>query len=387
MSKKTIELFLENDYQKEFTAEIVASHSLGLVFNQTLFYPTGGHQAHDEGQIILESGEKIDIIDVMKDKTGIIYHKIKDSSNSSKIEIGQTIKGRIDWKRRYYHMRLHTAQHLISQIVYEMFQIKTLRSNFDYNDTLGGLIKIEKSLQIEDWYKIETEALKRIEEDMSVNRKKEGHISEILIDNKSPNKCGGTHIKKLGEIENLRITRVEGDKIYYDITPRLKIKENEIIWQYHDAMSYIPSNLVNKSGQYLKELHQRVEKLDIKNKELKELLINSSISSGEANEVKHCDTNFVFIDLSFLQAKEVKSLFKEYQRENCVYLALGAKKTLCVQSFSKKIAAKELFNLFRSVKAWELKGGGNKEFAQGGQLPDEENILEKVKELALSFEF
>lgn len=381
MSKEIKELFLENDYQKEFTAKIIDINSLGLVFDQTLFYPTGGHQAHDKGNIILESGEEIEILDVMKNKEGIIYHKIKDYSN---IVIGQKIIGKIDWKRRNYHMRLHTAQHLLSQIIQEMYKINTIRSNFDYDDPMGGLLKIEKSISINEWQKVEIEANKRIKENFKIKRKTEGKIFEILIDGKFPNKCGGTHIKKLGEIERLRIIRVEGDKIHYEIPPRLTEKENEIIWVYHDVMKYIPPNLFNKSDEYLKELHQRVEKLDRKNKDLKDHLIKSSLTLGEANEEIKNNIKIIFVNLSFLQAKEIKSLFKEYKKEESVYFALGAKNTLCIQNFSNKASAKDIFNLFKNE--WNMKGGGNKDFAQGGTLPEDEDILKRIKDLTLEFE-
>ncbi|MBK5498413.1 alanine--tRNA ligase-related protein [Peribacillus sp. TH14] len=52
----TIELYAENSYLKECTANIVSIKEQFVVFNQTIFYPGGGGQPCDRG--IIKQGDK-----------------------------------------------------------------------------------------------------------------------------------------------------------------------------------------------------------------------------------------------------------------------------------------------------------------------------------------
>ena len=62
-----------------------------------------------------------------------IYHTIEDIFE---LDVGDEVHGKIDFQRRYAHMRMHTAQHLVSGIAYEMF---------DGVRTVGNQIHTEKS--------------------------------------------------------------------------------------------------------------------------------------------------------------------------------------------------------------------------------------------------
>ena len=50
-------------------------------------------------------------------------------------EEGETIRGELNWERRYSHMRMHTSQHVVSAVVSEMHEA----------DTVGNQIGMEKS--------------------------------------------------------------------------------------------------------------------------------------------------------------------------------------------------------------------------------------------------
>ena len=62
-----------------------------------------------------------------------IHHTIEDLFQ---FEVGDEVSGKIDFERRYAHMKMHTAQHLVSGIAYEMF---------DGVRTVGNQIHTEKS--------------------------------------------------------------------------------------------------------------------------------------------------------------------------------------------------------------------------------------------------
>jgi len=65
----TRKLYYEDTYLKEARAKIVDIKENALLLDQTIFYPTGGGQPHDEGTI---NGVKV--LDVYKDEEGDVWH-------------------------------------------------------------------------------------------------------------------------------------------------------------------------------------------------------------------------------------------------------------------------------------------------------------------------
>tara|TARA_B100001287_G_scaffold44739_1_gene33845 strand:+ start:160 stop:876 length:717 start_codon:yes stop_codon:yes gene_type:complete len=122
-------------YLKEFTAEVIAVSEDSVVLDQTLFYPLGGGQNWDTGTLLWESG-RLSVTEVRG--RGDIQHFVGEDHG---LQVGDLVEGEIDWDRRYAHMRMHTAQHLVSGIVYEMYdgartvgnQIHANRSRIDFN--------------------------------------------------------------------------------------------------------------------------------------------------------------------------------------------------------------------------------------------------------------
>ena len=122
-------------YQKEFEATVTSVDENSVVLDRTLFYPLGGGQNWDTGILKWDSGQ-VDVTEVRG--RADVQHFVGDDHG---LEVGDTIDGAIDWDRRHAHMRMHTAQHLVSGIVYEMYdgartvgnQIHSDRSRIDFN--------------------------------------------------------------------------------------------------------------------------------------------------------------------------------------------------------------------------------------------------------------
>lgn len=127
---------LEACYEKEFEATVTMRRPDWLQLDRTLFYPLGGGQEWDTGFLELEDGTRLEVSEVTK--RGPVKHVVGDTAA---LEEGARVRGVIDWDRRYAHMRMHTAQHLVSGIAYEMFggartvgnQIHADRSRIDIN--------------------------------------------------------------------------------------------------------------------------------------------------------------------------------------------------------------------------------------------------------------
>ncbi|MFN2236466.1 MAG: alanine--tRNA ligase-related protein, partial [Anaerolineales bacterium] len=72
---------------------------LGVILNQTYFYPTGGGQAHDTGTL-----GNARVVDVIKSEDGeSVIHILDNEPGSGKL------KAAIDRERRIRHMQHHTA--------------------------------------------------------------------------------------------------------------------------------------------------------------------------------------------------------------------------------------------------------------------------------------
>lgn len=107
-------LYLDDSYIKEFSAKVVEITDKGIILDKTAFYPKGGGLPSDTGY--LEYGdEKIRVNSVFKEDEKV-YHEVERSD----IPINASIRGLIDWDRRYRIMRLHTAAHVLSGLLYSM---------------------------------------------------------------------------------------------------------------------------------------------------------------------------------------------------------------------------------------------------------------------------
>ena len=158
----------DGTYTKEFEAKVTATYPEIVELERTAFYPLGGGQPSDRG-IIEWNNTKTDIIDVRKKNR--IRHMVKGDLP----EVGSTVKGTLDWNRRYSHMRMHTSQHLVSAVVNELYNSDTVgnqigedKSRIDFKP-----LKLNKD-QIDD---VESKVNDYISEDLEVN------ISEELRSN------------------------------------------------------------------------------------------------------------------------------------------------------------------------------------------------------------
>ena len=158
----------DGTYTKEFEAKVTATYPEIVELERTAFYPLGGGQPSDRG-IIEWNNTKTEITDVRKKNR--IRHMIKGDLP----EVGNTVKGTLDWNRRYSHMRMHTSQHLVSAVVNELYTSDTVgnqigedKSRIDFKP-----LKLDKN-QIDD---VESKVNDYISEDLEVN------ISEELRSN------------------------------------------------------------------------------------------------------------------------------------------------------------------------------------------------------------
>lgn len=212
---------IDGNYIKEFDAKVVKRMDNYVVLDKSAFYPLGGGQPSDTGVLRWEGGESR-VAEVQK--KGIIKHVI-----SGELPHGD-VHAVIDWDKRYAHMRMHTAQHVISGVVYDLYKARTVgnqihadRSRVDFspaNFSEEDLEKIEdasndvilKGLPVAI-YEEERDSLEsrtdplRSNLDLIPSSIKRLRIVEIEGFDVCP--CAGTHVKGTSELGRLKITKKE----------------------------------------------------------------------------------------------------------------------------------------------------------------------------------
>ena len=119
---------LPSAYVRSFRARVTALPPGAVVLDRTYFYPTGGGQPADHGTLQDAEGHRFDVVDVTKSGTAVV-HRIRAPPEAVRhLAVGAALDGELDWDRRYRHMRLHTAQHLTSALVFARTGRRTRRA-------------------------------------------------------------------------------------------------------------------------------------------------------------------------------------------------------------------------------------------------------------------
>ncbi len=112
---------LDRCYVKEFPADVIEidEDDKWVILDRTAFYPEGGGQPTDTGYFHWED-TKARVVNVKKG------NRVKHFVVGDVPRVGTTVLGTIDWDRRYAHMKMHTAQHLLSAVIWEKFRAVTV---------------------------------------------------------------------------------------------------------------------------------------------------------------------------------------------------------------------------------------------------------------------
>ncbi len=109
-------LFQTNSYLKEFQARVqeVDIELHGILLDQTAFFPGGGGQLPDRGQIRFEDGD-ITLLRAKYDPRGIL-HLLQPGDALP--PVGASVSGCLDWDYRFKLMRTHTAMHILCGVIF-----------------------------------------------------------------------------------------------------------------------------------------------------------------------------------------------------------------------------------------------------------------------------
>ncbi len=213
-------LYHTDSYVKEFTAQVVGHvpEQNGILLDRTAFYPGGGGQPNDAGQLLV--GDKVyPVISVARGNVHVIQGELP--------AVGTTVTGQLDWDRRYKLMRTHTAMHILCGVVWRDYGASVTGGNME---PLSGRMdfefeRMQKELvnEIETRINTEIEAARDIRVKIlprdeafkipdlirtKINLLPEGipEVRTVEIVGLDLQADGGTHVANTREVGHIRIT-------------------------------------------------------------------------------------------------------------------------------------------------------------------------------------
>jgi misacylated tRNA(Ala) deacylase len=219
-------LFRDDAYLKECAAAVVGlSDQGGIVLDRTVFYATSGGQPGDRGVLVTADGSQLAV-------TGAVYSDAAKSEvahlradGAAAPALGARVVARIDWEARYRRMRMHTAMHLLSAILpYPVTggSVGDGEGRLDFDIPEAGLDKDEISDRLAAMVAADAEVRARwitdaelaanpgLVKTMSVKPPLgSGRVRLIEIVGFDLQPCGGTHVRRTGEIGAVRVTQIE----------------------------------------------------------------------------------------------------------------------------------------------------------------------------------
>jgi misacylated tRNA(Ala) deacylase len=212
-------------YQTRLSTQVTRHRDGGVVLADTIFYPQGGGQPGDSGEMILADGVRIPIEDTRRDaESGDIVHFLPENTQFPRS--GSEVTLELNWERRHRHMRMHSCLHLLSEVIpIEVTggNLNAETARLDFNLPEG--VELDKA-------EIETKLNQMIAEDHAVIMKMipsaelrtqpeliasmalpppldkpEVHLVEIQGVSLEP--CGGTHVRHTAEIGRIVIKKIE----------------------------------------------------------------------------------------------------------------------------------------------------------------------------------
>ena len=221
----TEELFREDATLLECDAVVTAVDERGVQLTRTVFYPHGGGQAGDRGELVLAGGRAIAIVDTRKgEQPGDIVHVLADVDDRAAFAVGAPVRARIDADRRRAHMRFHTATHLLCALIPHpvdgcSITAEYARLDFHMTDPLDKAV-LEAGLErlvaaahpvSHRWITdAELDANPGLVRSMSVQPPRgTGRVRLLEIAGVDLQPCGGTHVANTADIGALVVRKIE----------------------------------------------------------------------------------------------------------------------------------------------------------------------------------
>jgi alanyl-tRNA synthetase len=208
----TERLYYTDSYLREFRARVVDRSADGrrVYLDRTAFYPSSGGQPFDTGSIA-----GVPVIEVAEEDDRLA-HVTSAPLAATDVECA------IDWERRFDHMQQHTGQHLLSAVFAARFGLQT--ASFHLGQEFSTIDLEAASIEAATLGEAERRANAAVCEDRPVSvafaeagsaadlrkpSERRGALRIVSIEGLDRSACGGTHVRRTGEIGPILIRKME----------------------------------------------------------------------------------------------------------------------------------------------------------------------------------
>ena len=379
-------LYYDSAYIKEFEAQVLSCQKgkkgWEITLSATAFYPEGGGQPADTG--ILGDVRVTDV----HEKDGQVVHY-----TDGPLPVGETVRGVIDWDRRFQHMQEHSGEHLVSGLIHQRFDydnvgfhMGTDEVTIDFNGVLewGDLMAIEEKANGMIWENLEISAVYPEKDEldaMEYRSKKEltGAVRIVSIPGGDVCACCGTHVERTGEIGLVKFLSM----IHYKGGVRISLlcgkRAVEDYERKRDQVQKISVLLSARPG----EIARAVEKLKDEEAKLQEKLVAAydKLIASEVRDIKEGDGDIFILEPDFeaIQLRHLVNRLLEEKKGRTV-LALGG---AAEGSFLYVLGSRDgdMRRLSRELNGLlNGRGGGSAQMAQGTFFATKDQLQAILKE-------
>ena len=217
-------LYLRDAYLVTFDANVVDVDLDGqrVALDRTAFYPTGGGQPHDTGELA-----GLAVTEVRKEGE-VVWHSVEGVDPLP--AVGDHVHGTVDWGRRHRLMRTHTALHVLCGVIWNEWRVPVTggnmeplaaRMDFEFDPLPEGFgARVEQLVNAElaadrpievsflpRSVAVEDEDLIRTKVNMIPESVPEIRVVDIVGLDKQAD--GGTHVASTGEVGRIRVVKTE----------------------------------------------------------------------------------------------------------------------------------------------------------------------------------
>jgi len=402
------ELLYYEDDPKEFDAKILKSFDKYVVLDKTSFYARGGGQEPDHGTI-----ENFEVVDVSK-HGNIIVHELKNGIPKE----GSAVSCVVNLKRRDDITKNHTSTHILNSSSRSVLGSWVWQhSAFKEEDHARLDITHHSALTDDEITKIEDLANSVVEKNIPVTiesfdrgtaEQKYGFkiyqggivpvksVRIVSIEDFDVEACGGTHVKKTGEIKLVKITRT---KRIQDGVVRIEFVSGDTALDYakqHDVDLARESAELKDKAKLKETRHEQKQELREKLPILVENITACKIGTNNVDETivvmtepgkpNFCSAMSEQYDEFFHISLGEKLIEKDPWMVYCGVFEDGDKIRAIIYSGEQVGKDKKAGDIAKTVS--EIlggAGGGNQRFAQGGgkDKSKKNDAIEKAKTMVL----
>jgi alanyl-tRNA synthetase len=380
----TERLYYTDCYLREFTARIIRTDTdprgVRIYLDRTAFYPESGGQPSDRGT--LAGLPVLDVVDEGEEVAHIL----------AGIPQGDAVVGAIDWACRFDHMQQHTGQHILSAAFERAGGYKTVSfhmgaesATIDLDSDRVGSKQIEEAEDLANRTVFENRPVKisfrsaaEVQQlDLRKPTEREGDIRLVEVEGFDLSACGGTHVSQSGGVGIISVRKIERAKgltrVEFVCGGRAQRRArhdfailSEAARLFSTGFENVPE-LITKQAQDLRDMGKSVQKLveELAEMEATQLWERAPEKAGVRVVRRVFDST---------DGKKAKFVAHALGKQPGAVALIGVKGSPSALFFSQSRGGRtNLSDVMKQTLAkFGGRGGGTRDFAQGGGTPEDQ---------------